>query len=206
MKRTTQRHPRRSGFTLMEVIIALTITGVVATLAASALHAGMDVRERVQQHRLTLDAESRAISWIASMLRHPPDASAVDEAMFSIARQTDGNARVTFLSQGVETPAGTGAIWRVSLSVETDGLHLVAVPATNSRARIPLETVLPHITRLEVEALETLGTVAGTGNTNWRADWPVLRSMPSAVRITLGNAMPVVFPVAPLATTASAGL
>lgn len=202
MKRTGHNRRTRAGFTLMEVTIALTITAVVATLAASALHAGMDVRDRVQEHRLTLDAESRASTWIATMLRHPPNASAVDEAMFSIVRRADGNASATFLSQGVETPSGTGTIWRVTLSVESDGLHLLAVPATGSRARIPLETVLPHIKRLDVEALETVGVVAGTGNTHWRADWPVLRSMPSAVRMTLGNAMPIVFPVAPLATAA----
>lgn len=200
---TGGRRPRQ-GFTLIEVIIALTITALVATLAAAALHAGMDVRERVQTHRLTVDAEARAASWLGVMLRHPPTASAVDETMFAITRANDGNASATFLSQGVETPAGTGTIWRVSLFVGVGGLHIRAVPTGPARARVPLETVLPHVTQLDVEALETVGVSAGTGAgaTAWRADWPVLRSMPSAVRITMGDRMPVVFSVSPLAVAA----
>lgn len=207
-KRTSLRsnasRRNRQGFTLMEVMIALTITALVATLAAAALHAGMDVRERVQEHRVTIDAEARAASWLSVMLRHPPAASAVDEAMFTITRANDGNASATFLSQGVETPAGTGTIWRVSLSVGVDGLHIRAVPTGSARARVPLETVLPQVTQLDVEALETVGVTAGTGAgaTAWRADWPVLRSMPGAVRIRMGDRMPVVFSVSPLAVAA----
>ena len=189
----------RRGFTLMEIMIALTITALVASLAAAALHAGMDVRERVQEHRLTVDAEARATSWLGVMLRHPPAASAVDEALFSIAHSADGNASVTFLSQGVETPAGTGTIWRVSLLTLADGLHIRAVPAGTSRSRVPLETVLPQVRRLDVEALESAGVGNGGSSSSWRSDWPVLRSMPGAVRITIGDRASIVFPVSPLA-------
>lgn len=192
----------RRGFTLMEIMIALTVTALVATLAAAALHAGMDVRERVQEHRLTVDAEARAATWLGVMLRHPPAASAVDEALFTITRGSDGNASATFLSQGVETPAGTGTIWRVSLSVLVDGLHIRAIPTGTSRARIPMETVLPHVRQLDVEAFQAASVTSGAGAATWRSDWPVLRSMPSAVRITMGNRLPIVFPVSPLAVAA----
>lgn len=182
----------------MEVMIALTISALVATLASAALHAGMDVRSRVQEHRLTLDAEARATSWLKVMFRHPPAASAVDEALLNIAQNPDGNATVTFLSQGVETPAGTGTIWRVSLFVMSDGLHIRALPTGTSRARIPLETVLPHVKSLNVEALESSGASTGTGASTWLSDWPVLRSMPRAVRVTMGERLPVIFPVSPM--------
>ena len=199
---STARLRNRQGFTLMEIMIALTVTALVATLAAAALHAGMDVRERVQEHRVTVDAEARAASWLGVMLRHPPAASAVDEAMFTVTRASDGNASATFLSQGVETPAGTGTIWRVSLFVHADGLHVRAVPTGSARARVPLESVLPQVTQLDVEALQTAGGSDGAGASTWRADWPVLRSMPTAVRITMGDRMPVVFRVSPLAMAA----
>lgn len=200
--RPNTRLGNRPAFTLMEIMIALTVTALVATVAAAALHAGMDVRERVQEHRVTVDAEARASSWLGVMLRHPPAASAVDEAMFTINQGNDGNTAVTFLSQGVETPAGTGTIWRVSLVVRADGLHIRAVPTGSARTRVPLETVLPHVNQLDVEALETAGSPAGSGASTWRADWPVLRSMPGAVRIAMGDRMPVVFPVSPLALAA----
>ena len=59
----------------------------------------MDVRERVLEHRLTLDAEARATTWLGAILRHPAAASAVDEALFTITRNPDGNASVTVMSR-----------------------------------------------------------------------------------------------------------
>lgn len=185
----------RAGFTLMEVMTAITVTALVAALAASALHAGIDVRERVQRHRLTIDAEARATRWVANMLRHPPEASAISEPIFAINRDANGTETTTFLSRGVSEPAGTGPIWRVTIGVLADGLHIHAETVSANETRVPLETVLPHVTAINVEALDADA---------WRADWPVLRSMPKAVRIalsTLDGARrdPIVFPIAPLA-------
>ncbi|MEO7363086.1 MAG: type II secretion system protein GspJ [Gemmatimonadaceae bacterium] len=186
--------PRR-GFTLMEVMTAITVTALVATLAASALRAGIDVRERVQQHRATVDAEARATRWLANMLRHPPTASAIDEPIFTITRASDGREVATFLSQGVNAVSGTGPIWRVTLSTMEDGLHIRAQTVNDNDARVPMESVLPHITQLTIEAFDA--------NT-WRNDWPVLRTMPVAVRLTLGLRdgsvrEPLIFSVTPLA-------
>lgn len=189
------RATRRRGFTLMEVMTAITITALVAALAAAALRAGIDVRERVQQHRATVDAEARATRWIANMLRHPPAASAVSEPIFSITRAEGGHEVATFLSQGVNALAGTGPIWRVSLSVLGDGMHIRAQTVSATEASVPMESVLPHITQLTVEAMDA---------STWRNDWPVLRTMPAAVRLTFGLRdgsvrEPVVFAVSPLA-------
>ena len=204
----------RRGFTLMEVMIALVITALVATLAASSLRAGMDVRERVQTHRVTTEAEARATAWIGTMLRHAPAPSAVDEPLLRIAPASfraageENTDALTFLSQGVEAPIGSGQIWRVSLAVQNDGLHVTATPVNERSNRIPLETVLPHVNGLLVEALDVRG---GPGNTAvWRRDWPVLRTTPTALRITLSlktgeRREPLVFNLAPLATVSVAG-
>ncbi|MDQ6612200.1 MAG: prepilin-type N-terminal cleavage/methylation domain-containing protein [Gemmatimonadota bacterium] len=196
----------RHGFTLMEVITALMITALVATLAASALRAAVDVRERVQTHRVTTEAEARVTAWLGTMLRHAPAPSAVDEPLLHIERNAasangGGSDVLTFLSQGVEAPLGTGQIWRVSLSVLPDGLHVQAVPVNAGSNRIPLETVLPQIAALTVEALDVHG---GAGNSAvWRHDWPLLRTMPSALRVTLqtrtgARQEPLVFDLSPL--------
>ncbi|MBC8087989.1 MAG: prepilin-type N-terminal cleavage/methylation domain-containing protein [Phycisphaerae bacterium] len=188
----------RSGFTLIEVMTAITVTALVATVAAAALRAGLDVRERVGRHRVTVDAEARATEWIATMLRHPPVASAVEEPLLTIRRMADGSDSLTFLSQGVELPAGTGRIWRVTLHTKADGLHLHAVPLRDSRGSVPLESVLPHLNTLRVEALGP-----STARGEWLQEWPVLRSMPRAVRLTFAadngaSRAPVVFATAPL--------
>jgi hypothetical protein len=169
----------------MEVMTALTITALVATLAAAALHAGIDVRERVARHRETLEAEGRAVSWIGSMLRHPPPASAVDEAMFTIVHERSaGGDRLTFLSQGVEPPLGVGPVWRVLMEVRADGLHVHAEPANASTNRIPLETILPQVTSLGVLALDASDGGIGAA---WRSDWPVLRTAPRAVSLVFST-------------------
>lgn len=173
----------RRGFTLIEVMVALTITALVAALAGAALRAATDVRERVQLHRSTVDSEARMLSWLATMLRHPPAASAVDEALLTISRTTTGSDSITFLSQGVEGTAGMGRVWRVSVTTREDGLHLHAVPINRMTARVPLESVLPHIRQLSVQALEPNNL--SPGSTQWRPDWPVLQSMPRALRVTL---------------------
>lgn len=188
----------RRGFTLIEVMTAITVTALVATVAASALRAGLDVRERVGRHRVTVDAEARATEWIATMFRHPPIASAVGEPLLTISHLADGSDSLTFLSQGVEWPAGTGRIWRVSLHTKRDGLHLHAVPLGDSLVSAPLESVLPHLVTLRVEALSS-----GTSRGEWLRDWPVLRTVPAAVRLTfsLDNGLsktPVVFATSPL--------
>lgn len=189
----------RSGFTLMEVTIALAITGVVAALAASALHAAIDTRERIEAHRLTVDAEARAMSWIGEMLRHPPAASAVDEPVLRIVPHSVGGDVLVFLSRGVEEPLGTGAVWRVTIEAESDGLHVRAEPVNRASNRTPVATVLPHIRSLRAEALERASV---TNAATWRSDWPLLRSMPGAVRLTFdtGAGTPVarVFAVASL--------
>ncbi|MEP6780372.1 MAG: prepilin-type N-terminal cleavage/methylation domain-containing protein [Gemmatimonadaceae bacterium] len=204
----------RAGFTLMEVMTALTITALLATLAASSLRAAMDVRERVQTHRTTTEAEARAIAWIGTMLRHAPLPSSVDEALLRIDQASfraaggESTDALTFLSQGVEAPIGSGQIWRVTLAVQNDGLHVTARPVNVTSNRIPLETVLPHVNGLLVEALDVRG---GPGNTAvWRRDWPVLRTMPTAVRLTLSTSNgerrdPLVFDLAPLNSVALTG-
>ena len=206
MKRTKFVGARRA-FTLLEVIIALAVTALVATLAASALHAGLDVRERVYAHRVTTEAEARATSWIATMLRHAPLANAVDEPLLRITqvalRDASGQSadELTFLSQGVEAPLGTGEIWRVTLTTRNDGLHVRATPVNVASNRIPLETVLPHVSVFVAEALDAHGGPANSAM--WRRDWPVLRAMPTAVRLTFGvrdgsQREPIVFSVTPL--------
>lgn len=182
-KAPRRRAVSRSGFTLVEVMVALTITALVATLAGAALRAATDVRERVQRHRTTVDSEARMLSWLATMLRHPPAASAVDEALLTITQTANGSDSITFLSQGVAGTAGMGPVWRVSVSTRDDGLHLRAFPINRMTARMPLESVLPHVRQLSVQALESSNLP--TGRAQWRTDWPVIQSMPRALRVTL---------------------
>lgn len=179
---------RRAGFTLMEVIVAITITALVAAVAAASLRAGIDVRERVMFHRSTVDAEARATEWLAMMLRHPADASAVNEPLFIIGKTSTGNDSVVFVSKGVESTAGIGRMWRVSVFADASGLHLHSQPIVrqsdaSGTAVAEMESVLPHITSFRAEALN-----AASAGREWLREWPVLRSVPVAVRFSMETA------------------
>lgn len=172
----------------MEVIIAITITALVAAVAAASLRAGIDVRERVMSHRSTVDAEARATEWLAMMLRHPADASAVNEPLFSIGRTSSGNDSVVFVSKGVESIAGIGRMWRISVFADASGMHVHSQPLARQSdvggaAVAEMESILPHITSLRAEALNS-----AAGAREWLREWPVLRSVPAAVKFTMGSA------------------
>lgn len=194
MKRARQRQ----GFTLMEVMMAITITALVATVAAAALRAGLDVRERVGTHRLTVDAEARAMEWLSTMLRHPPEANAVTEPLLQITHLASGSDSVVFLTRSASPTAGTGAIWRVSLHADMNGLHVNAA-STRDVSAAPVLSLLPHIRTVRADALNP-----ASGNSEWLREWPVLRSAPAALRLTFGlidgsTQSPMVFVMSPLA-------
>ncbi len=175
----------RSGFTLLEVLAALTITALVTTVAGSALRAGIDVRDRIGQNRETVEAESRVRSWLTDMIRHPASASSVDGAIFQMTQRVNADNvpidALSLMSIGVEPPYGASAQWRVTLNVEADGLHVRATPTARENTRASIETVLPHIAGLRIEALETGGI---NSQPAWRNDWPLQRVMPAAIRFT----------------------
>jgi prepilin-type N-terminal cleavage/methylation domain-containing protein len=198
------RQRRRSrGFTLLEVMAALSISAIVVTLAASALRAGLDVRERILAHREGVEAEARLRAWVTDLLRHPASASSVDGALFQLVPDTDGRAadQVRWTSEGVESPYGAGPLWRVTMGIEGQALHVRATPLGRDNVRATIEAVLPHVIGLRAEALDAAG---GAGNQPaWRTDWPLLRAMPSAVRFTFvlsdgSLAIPFVVETAPL--------
>lgn len=168
-------HSRR-GFTLIEVITALTLTAIVVTIAALALGAARDAGASVARHQGTLEAESRWRAAVADMLRYAPRADAINEPLLRIDNSAAGS-RLVFLSQGVVQPFGTGRVWRVAVWESVDGVQLDAEAIGRGPALAPLHTTLTHLPHLVVSAFENDGGIA------WRSDWPVERSRPAMVRL-----------------------
>ena len=56
------------GFTLLEVILALTLTAVSVSIAGSALRTATVARDRVADHRDTLEREARMRSMLTDLL------------------------------------------------------------------------------------------------------------------------------------------
>src|SRR6185369_8818132 len=47
----------RGGFTLIEIVVAIVLTSVVALLAYGTAHAGIDTKERIETYRTNVEAQ-----------------------------------------------------------------------------------------------------------------------------------------------------
>lgn len=159
---------RRRGFTLIEVVIALVITGLVVTLAYAAVQGGLDTRDRLARQREQREALVTVRAMIRDALRHALPGVPGGPDVFSLVNRvtTRGIATdsVTFLTRGVSTPYGTSTAWRVSVNVDTAGLHFVAVPGSTAAGDM-VAAVVPGVTGLDVQA-------TGRGMvSSWTSDW-----------------------------------
>jgi prepilin-type N-terminal cleavage/methylation domain-containing protein len=172
---------RQSGFTLLEVLVAIVLTSVVALLAYGTAGAGIDTSERLAQHRATAEAQLIVRSLLMDALRHTVEGGGtsmndvlftIDDAVSSEGLPIDG---LMFLSRGVSAPLGGATTWSVTLSPSPDGVRLFAVPAAGSQS--PIDAVLPGIRGLQVRAL------ARTADLEWSNQWDAPGRVPAAVAI-----------------------
>ena len=178
MPATPRRSPR--GFTLLELMIALTLTAVALAIASSAIGAAWNARDVVASHRERLEQETRVREALADMLRHAPHAEFASEALLRIVNAQNGPVQLTFLSQGVRAPYGSGPIWRVVLTSGPDGMSLDAEPVGATRDGTQLHSRVPSLSLLRIQALES---ATHTESARWRDDWPLERARPAMIAI-----------------------
>ncbi len=181
---------RRRGFTLIEVVTAITLTAIVLAIAAAALSAATTARERVSAHQQTLESEARMQALLTDMLRHAPAVGRASEPLLRIERAGATNVRLVFLSTGVREPFGTGAPWRVTVAADRNGLTLNAEPLDRAGAtdpsQPPLYARVPNLQAMDVRVRD----VERAGETiAWRTDWPDALSRPAMVLLLFENAI-----------------
>lgn len=176
LRRPTAR--RRRAFTLIEVMIALTLTAIAATMAGTAVSAARRTAAVVQTHRTTDEAELRLRALLADMLRHPPAAAMADAPLLTLSG-AGNEATLEFLSRGVTAPYGTGPIWQVTVRREADTLRVTAEPL-GATGIAPLRMGIGGVTGFTVRALEASTSVEAG---RWRADWPLAQVRPVALAL-----------------------
>ena len=97
----------RSGFTLVELMVALTLTAIAAGVAGGTMMAARRTGERVEAHKQENEAEVRLRAVLTDMLRHAPPGDAATEPLLQLRRDADGLV-LEFLTTGVQAPLGTG--------------------------------------------------------------------------------------------------
>ena len=165
----------RRGFTLIEVMIALVIGGVVVVLAYSTLLAGMDVQYRVSAAR-DADASTTAMrAMLSDAVRHAVAGDARD--MRGLHTESDGSGRATalrFISRGIAAPLGGSAAWQVALSTDSSGVVLDAAALDGSRAPLHLGSRGAQTFAVRFLAIE---------DGSWRTRWDDPARLPAAVEV-----------------------
>ncbi len=180
---TARRSTVRAGFTLIEVIIAITLTAIVLGISAAALSAATMARTTVLTHQRVDETESRLRVLLTDMLQHAPAAESVNEPLLTIERDGRG-ASLLFLSTGVLEPFGTGPVWRVRLTMDDSGLQLDAAPITGGVASA-IHATAPSVRAFDVRVLES----ARSGEAaRWRSDWPIANARPELVALDFTDA------------------
>lgn len=171
---------RRGGFTLIELIVAITLTGVVALLVYGAASAGIDTERRVRARDAAGRAERAWRAVVDDALRNLRTASQYGRPTLELASGTDALGRpadrLRFVTAGGLAPLTPDADWDVTLESTPDGLAMTAVPigVDAPARRVPAP---PGMTGLDVQVVVS----ADQG----RLDrWPGYPFLPRAVAVT----------------------
>lgn len=179
----TATRSRRSGFTLLELLLAILVTGIVALVAYAAITAGLDTLDRVDAHRR--ETQSRALfrPLVSDALRHIADAGAGGAAVFEIT-PSEGTVRgesLAFLTRGVESPLGSSALWKLRIFTSASGLNVHADPLEDV-GHPAITTVVPGVHEMRVRVLQT------RQDRVWVTNWNSPRQHPYAIKIELVDA------------------
>jgi len=171
---------RRPGFSLIELMIALVVTSLIASLAYSVARAGNDTSERLSSHQREGEATAVTFQLIADAVRHAEPGVRGGTDVFEVTNVVGPagtrSSELTLLTRGIVAPLGSSELWTVHLETTRAGLTIEAGPVSNSEPRI--RTVLRNVGALQVRALPR-----GTG-ASWTTDWPTPDIAPTAVELT----------------------
>lgn len=167
------------GFTLVELLIALALTGLVSLLLLSATRMAALGIDRVSAQAERLEAR-RALD---DLLRRELSAAIASPLLPNTPPLVGGPDTLEFLSLAEDSGAG---LYRIRLAVENAGGSNALVLSRSSSASVagaPQRTLLaPH---LQSFAIAYFGAPAESEAAKWHERWEGSRALPQLVRITL---------------------
>jgi len=171
---------RREGFTLVEVMVGLVITGVVALLVYGAIRTAADTRARLADSRTVLRGEMAWRALVSDLARGIRAGRDYEGPTFLLQDGVDADGRpadrLVIITAAATPPLAIGADWRVSVGVGPDGLVAEATPL--GRPGAPRVVRAPEgLVGLDVQVL-----AGGAGG--WVDGWTPGATLPHALRIT----------------------
>lgn len=171
----------RRGFTLLEMIVAIVVTSVVALLVYGVADASFTTRARLDERRHALQTErgmrlilNEALRNARPAVRPGDQAFVLDDARDARGRPAD---RLTFVATGGFPPLTDESQWVVRLEPTADGVTLSALPLGVRGAHARLLGRLAGTTGVDVR-------VRDAGSSEWRSNWSFVSIVPAAVEVT----------------------
>jgi len=182
LNRPQNRGLPTSGFTLLEVIVAVLLTSLVVVLGFSATQVSFDSRARLGLDLRRLQGERAVRQILGDALRNAQLAQQPTDQGFQLQ-----NDRLTFMAAAGASPLDPDYDWLITIGPADGRVEFAARPLGHAP---PAEVrfTLPQVTRWEVRAM-----VPG-GAAEWLREWPGGTMMPRAVEMKFWNEL---LPVGP---------
>ena len=179
-------HHRARGFTLLELMLALSIAAAVLIILFGGLHVGLAAWRRGDERAARLDHARSVVLLLeralAGAFPYRPALDEAQEAQILFAGQPD---RLTFVTLTPPLPAaGPAAFTAVSLAGDAVGLTLRQQPMPN---RLDLDRLEPVL--VDPETIAVRFRYLGQEPEAWQAQWDMTQeeTLPRAVEITLAS-------------------
>jgi prepilin-type N-terminal cleavage/methylation domain-containing protein len=147
---------RPCGFTVIELLVAIVVTGVVALLVYGIVGVALDTEARITGRRDVLQREIAFRAVLAEALRTVRQSDLAQPETF-LLEESEGMAglprdRLSFVTAGGTPPLTADADWHVAVEATDDGLTLTAYP--EGLATPPLTVLrLPGVTGFDAEVV-----------------------------------------------------
>ncbi len=171
-----------AGFTLLELMVAIVLAGVVALLVYGAAGAAVDAQARLEQRRLALRSARAWHAIVEDALRNARPAPTRQDTAFVIEDRVDAAGhpadRLSFVTAGSLPPLTDDADWRVVLHSSGGALYLTAAPVGVVDAPPRTVSAPAGISGVDVRVLSV------TREPEWIDEWRFPRIVPRAIQLT----------------------
>ncbi|MEA2725285.1 MAG: hypothetical protein QOH59_3056 [Gemmatimonadales bacterium] len=163
-----------AGFTLLEVIVSVMLTSLIAVLAYGAAQVSFDARARLGRNLRDVQSERAARQILADALRNAQPPRRADQPGFQLQAN-----RLSFVAAGGAPPLDPDYDWLISIGPAGKNVEFVATPLGHAPST-EVRFSLPRVTRWDVRVLTPRGAA-------WLGDWPDGTQLPRAVEMSFWN-------------------
>jgi len=172
---------RKSGFTLIEVVVSIVLAAVVSLLVYGAALAARDTQARIAEERRSLQSALAMRLLLGGAIAGAQTTFLAADTIFMLESRRDARGipqdRLTFVASGGFPPLSPGADWIATLEPTAQGLQLIGRPI-GLRAPSRLLALLPGVTGLAIRVR------VPKEHPDWSSEWNFPAALPAAVELT----------------------